>query len=571
MEEFMKRFKTFTVVLVILLCLYGVAVGCKVDSDSNTNPNTDSNTDEATVKSIRLLYSGGAITGDSLTEGLSATALNRFTANVQVTGGASKDFTLTSSDAAVASVSGKTVTLVAAGRTTLTATAKNDTSKTHTVTLNVVDDTPPAYSMPYHITNNFGEDSSSEFLAQWHNDSGVTEQKLQIVPETGDFANAREITVTGTEFNTAGTVRGEYTARNVFRAHVTGLNLNTRYKYRIGNWGKWSDTFHHLTSGGRNTDFSFTVIADPQSSTLADNDYLRAALQAANDYDEDNRFFLNGGDIVNNTSRPSELNDYTSVANEFNKYRPIAATQGNHDTYSNVGSDVYRFGESMVFNAFVTFPYNGCEPDKNKSQSYYFYYNKVLVIMLNTMVGNSPLNTPSGTSQGLAAHNAQADWLKTILEKNREENKSKYIIVATHVSPFSGRSSERWLTPEVRQAYGKIFTDYEVDIVFAGHDHLYARSNPIKITGSNTALSALNFEPTPNGTIYSIAGSTGPKFYAQDAGFAAEMYFPKITRTIADVDPGVFVNVKVTGERLSVTAKRVDGMIIDVYEVEAKR
>jgi len=561
----MKRFKTTAIFLLVLLCLFTAAVSCKSDTDSNSNQ------DEATVKTIRLLYGGGAIT-DSLTESLSAGTMNKFTATVQVTGGASKDFTLTSSVPTVAAVSGKTVTLIAAGETTLTAVSTADSTKTHSVKLYVVEDNPADYPAPYYITNNFGEDASSELLAQWHNASSVASQKLQIVPESGDFANAKTITVTGTEFNTAGTVRGEYTARNVFRAHVTGLNPNTRYKYRMGDWGKWSPEFKHLTAGGRNTDFSFTVVADPQSSSLADNDYMRVALQKANEFDADNRFFLNCGDIVNNTSRPSELNDYTTVANEFNNERPIAATQGNHDTYSNVGSDVYRFGESMVFNAFVTFPDNGCEPVKHKSQSYYFYYNKVLVIMLNTMVGNSDLSVTSGTSQGAAAHNAQVAWLKELLEKDRAENKSKYIIIATHVSPFSGRSSERWLTPEVRASYGKICTDYGVDIFFAGHDHLYARSYPIKITGTNTALTALDFGPTSGGTIFTIAGSTGPKFYAQDTGFAAEAYFKgKITRTIEDVSNGVYVNVKVTDEKLSVLAKRVDGTLLDSYEVEAKR
>jgi predicted phosphodiesterase len=551
----MSRFKILGVVLVILLCLYGIVAGCKADSDtnSNTDSNTDINTDEATVKSIRLLYSGGVITGDSLTEGLSAATMNKFTANVQVTGGASKSFTLESSNPVVASVSGKTVTLAAAGQTILTATAAGDTSKKHAVTLYVVDDTPPAYPAPYYITNNFGEDASSEFLAQWHNDSNVTAQKLQIVPETGDFANAIEITAEGEAFQTSGS-KGIYALRDVFRVHITGLNPNTRYKYRMGNWGKWSDTFYHLTSGGHNTDFSFTVITDPQSSTSAD---MAEALRAANEFDADNRFFLNCGDLVEQIGySPNEIVYYTNVSNEFNRYKPIVATQGNHDTYDTSMSYNFVYDEATVFNAFVTFPDNGCQPDKTKSQSYYFYYNKVLFIVLSTTVSNTQ-------------HTVQAEWLKNILKNDRDNELSKFRIVITHVGPLGNHYYEDYHVKLTRSTYGKIFSDYDVDIVFYGHDHTYGRTKPMKF-GTNTELSALDFGPTPNGTIYSIAGSPGPKFYGKETGSTADDYFQKLTNTTAEISPGIYVNVKVTGEKLSVTAKYKDGRMLDIYEVERK-
>jgi hypothetical protein len=423
-------------------------------------------------------------------------------------------------------------------------------------------------SKPYNITNNFGEDSSSELVAQWHNSGSIETQKLQIAPKTGDFSKAQTITVTGRVFEGEAGSIGEFEARNVFRAEVTGLSPNTPYKYRMGDTGAWSETYYHVTSSGAADNFSFTVVSDPQSGAHSD---MRNTLRAADAFDPESRFYLMGGDVVDEIGKnPAEIVSYTNVASEFNKYRPIAATQGNHDTYYDNGTDnQYRFGESTVFNAFVTFPDNGWDThaDKaNRSQSYYFYYNKVLFIILNTLAtGNN-----AGTAE--PNHAKQAEWLKKILEDDRAHNLSRYRIVLSHISPLSGRNTDRWLTPGVRAAYGKICTDNDVDIFFAGHDHVYGRSNPIKI-GTNTALNSINFNETPGGTIFTIVSATGPKFYTIDNAADVAKYFPV---KADDSRPGVYVNVKVTAEKLIVTAMKLlsdgtgPGTELDTYEVAVK-
>jgi hypothetical protein len=352
---------------------------------------------------------------------------------------------------------------------------------------------------------------------------------------------------------------------------VTGLNPNTRYKYRIGNSLAWSDEFSHLTSSRSAADFSFTVATDPQNGT---HTVISTRFREANAYDNDNRFFLICGDLVDQIgSRPAEIVSYTEAANEFNIERPIVATQGNHDTYDTSGDYNFVFGEATVFNAFVTFPDNGWDThaDKaNRGQSYYFYYNKVLVIMLNTTA------TGNDVGKGSPNHTRQAVWLKDILENDRTNGLSRYRIVATHVGPLLNHYYEDYYGRDMRAAYGKIFSDYDVDIVFNGHDHTYARSNPIKI-GADTAITAINFNTTAGGTIYSIAGSTGPKFYDEltpmPAGSRVDECFPKRTRTQAELSPGMFINVKVTGEKLSVTAIRSTGSgttVLDTYEVARK-
>jgi len=563
----MKKFKTLAVVLVISLCLFGVMTGCN-EPDSGTE--------------LKLKCNDQNI-GNSLSVDLSDGPL-AFTANI--------DFTLASSNTEVAAVSGKTVTLVKAGEATITATAGD---KKQDITLNVEEITAAGIPVPYFITNNFAQDTSTGLIAQWHNDTTVATQKLQIAPETGGFGNAKTITVTGNKFEGTDATIGNYEARNIFRTEVTGLSPKTRYKYRMGDKGAWSEIYYHLTSSGVADDFSFTVASDPQAPT---HGRMGETLQAADDFDPDNRFYLMGGDIVDYIgAQPSEIASYTNAASAFNKYKPIAATQGNHDTYYAIpsienGGEVgntnnYRFGESTVFNAFVTYPANGrvkgADETNNTSQSYYFYYNKVLIVVLNTFAEKGPSHaTPTGPDPD---YSAEAEWLKGVLEKDKKGNLSRYKIVLTHVSPFSGRSVERWLADLTRAAFGKICTDYNVDIFFAGHCHVYTRSNPIKIVGTtkeDSTLDKQNFNITPNGTIFSIVSATGPKFYGLDnpstdpyvdndnKGGTGQYYVIQVSEGASSTGAGIYVNVKVTAAKLSVTAKRYDGTVLDTYDVLKK-
>ena len=560
----MNKIKTLPLALILLLCLGTVMTAC---GESDSESEVDS------VTSIRLLYKGAAIPGNEIIEDFEAGKTLTFTADVQVTGKASKDFTITSSSESVASISGKTVTIITAGQTLITATAADDENKRHAIRLyiddsNYVSDDP----VPYFITNNFAEDSSTAFLVQWHNDVSMETQTLQIVKEESNFMTARNITVNGELFEATGLI-GEFEARNIFKTEVSGLSPATRYKYRVGSMGAWSDIFYHTTSGGPYKDFSFTVVSDPQAAV---HTQMVETLTAANAFDPDNRFFVMCGDIVNEIGRnPAEIASYTNAANEINKERPIAATQGNHDTYYKEGSDYYKPGNAKIFNAFVTFPENGWDqsphagPDRSKS--YYFYYNDVLVIMLNTFATDNATD-PSNTATTNFIHTKQIAWLQEILDADRAEGRSKYTIIATHGPLFSARNGEldRYPATTMRANYGKLCADYGVDIFFGGHDHVYARTDPIKI-GSNTATAGINFNAVDGGTVYSIVGATGPKMYQIAANVDLSPYYKAWFSQPSDASPGIFVNVKVTEEKLIVTARVVDKSDpIDTYEVPAK-
>jgi hypothetical protein len=448
-------------------------------------------------------------------------------------------------------------------------------SSSVTVTANFEDIYVPS-KPPRFITNSYGEDSSKELLVQWHNNDEVTAQTLKIVRAAGSFDHPdRTISPIPKTFVSTGLV-GEYTSRNVFNADITDLSQGTLYKYRIGaDATGWSQVYYHQTSRGSAANFSFTVVADSQDASELQT-HMKDTLRVANEFDSDNRFFLHCGDVVEQIgSSPEQITYYTNAASDFNIQRPIITTQGNHDTYDIYGGNTYqdKKSEATVFNNFMTFPKNGWEtrgPDK--SQSYYFYYNDVLFIMINTLIEYDKFAT-------------QAAWLREVLAADRAGNKSRFTIVATHKGPFGNHYYEDGDIKWVRRTFGKIFSDYNVDLVFSGHDHTYCRTNPIKLTGTTeedsdylSLLVANNvFNATPNGTIYSIPGATGKKLYGELAGVIDPLWdtvYVRRTRTEADVNGGVFVNIKVTADKLTVTARRTnnnaDKYLPDVYEVTRK-
>ena len=412
---------------------------------------------------------------------------------------------------------------------------------------------------PMYITNNFGGDASSELVVQWQNEDGSTNQRIQITTEDDtDFTYAHNIDASYRKLDINTSSVGQYDKNGVYKVVVTDLEPNTKYIYRVGANDAWSQTYNHLTADTDSSEFSFTVTSDPQAASHTE---FKATMRRANEYDPENRFAFMCGDLVDDMGkRPNEIKSYTEAASEFNKDRIIACTEGNHDTYLNVsGSNVYQFGEATMFNAFTTQPDNGfVKDDVTKGNSYYFRYNNVLFVTLNTLIADE-------------SYEPQADWLIDVLNENIDAD---YIIATMHIGPFAGKDDREWKEPKVRQYFLPIFAEYKVDAVFYGHDHTYGRSNPLKFTGKETAneLKTIDTTPVEDGTIFSMVGATGPKFYSLDHN----LYQDNIFAVRGEANPGSFVNVKVEEDQLTVNALKLpannqgDLISLDSYTIPKK-
>jgi Calcineurin-like phosphoesterase/F5/8 type C domain len=104
-------------------------------------------------------------------------------------------------------------------------------------------------------------------------------------------------------------------------------------------------------------------------------------------------------------------------------------------------------------------------------------------------------------------HGAQTTWLQQALMAMRTAGSGiDFIVVYMHASPYStnmGHASDAG----VRDAWGKLFDSYQVDVVISGHNHCYERTLPIR-AGQPTATTAASVDSS-KGTSYITAGGGG--------------------------------------------------------------
>ena len=424
----------------------------------------------------------------------------------------------------------------------------------------------PETPEPPYISSNFGVDASTQLLVCWQNDTDIEEQQLQITLKSdADFSNADTITttgigayaVTGKEFHSPKEGfpnTGNYPSRNIFRVQVNGLEPGTEYMYRVGDSTLWSQTRYHTTADNSPT-FSFGMFSDPQDGTgLATG--LAAALLKSQAYDPNIKFYLMMGDITESIASEKLIKGYFNAAKPYMKQMPISTVQGNHDTRYTDGA-IDRFGESYIYNNFFYNTDNG--PTERKNATYYYYYNNLLIVMMDTVITAEEQVT-------------QAAWLREVLQADKDAGKSDYIIVGMHKGLFGNQYYNNADINLIKAKYGKILSDFDVDLVVFGHDHTYGRTNPLKIDEAGTVS---NFEGSANGTVYTIIGTTGPKYYkTSDTQAKRDQWavsYPNLTtQSSTEANAGVYVNVKVTDEKMSVVVRNIGGSELDSYEIAKK-
>jgi len=105
-----------------------------------------------------------------------------------------------------------------------------------------------------------------------------------------------------------------------------------------------------------------------------------------------------------------------------------------------------------------------------------------------------------------------------------------------HRSPYG--SSSHGGDEKVREDLEPVFTRHGVDLVFAGHDHVYERTVPIK------------------GVTYVVSGGGGKRLYPVG----------KSARTACSRSAHHAVLVRLDGGRLSLEAVEPDGTVFDRFD-----
>ena len=180
---------------------------------------------------------------------------------------------------------------------------------------------------------------------------------------------------------------------------------------------------------------------------------------------------------------------------------PFYATPGNHDYYDgtvDVASlNLTRANKNIRYYEVVENFKNGeggGEP--SMTEAYYsFDYSNIHFISLDTY-GYEKLG--DDYTKILAPNGIQAQWLKKDLARANANPDINWVIVFTHMPPFSGGSHNSDAESElmnIRNNLVPLLDGYKVDLVLSGHSHGYERSRLMRdhfTTSTNFMLATHN-------------------------------------------------------------------------------
>ena len=270
-----------------------------------------------------------------------------------------------------------------------------------------------------------------------------------------------------------------------------GLEENATYEYRI--YGEYYDTvgnnaieFLHddgngeaktftFTTAKSSGDFEFLAISDPQGMIQSMYDETKSAFDVINGSNKVNGydFIINAGDMVDAGSNFYQWQYALNTMIDTYANTSMFFASGNHE------AGTFAMGKYFAYTQPETVDRNGYG---EAMQDYYsFDYGDAHFIFLDT----NDATAKSGLGQ------KQYDWLVADLDATTKD----IVFVVMHKSLYStGSHANDKEVSAMRAQLVPLFTKHEVDIVFGGHDHVYA-------------------EAVVDGTLYVTLGTIGTKFY----------------------------------------------------------
>jgi len=234
-------------------------------------------------------------------------------------------------------------------------------------------------------------------------------------------------------------------------------------------WGPWS-----LDLPGSEGRFRFAVFGDSGTGSRAQLLVAKQVVRAQP------QLVIHTGDLV---YYDGAWGDYPS---KF--YEPYAALIGSVPFMPVVGNHDLRTADGAPFRRAFALPQNG--PDlPYPEHTYWFDYGDARFVAIDT----------NASAETLAEK--VAPWLGGVLADCRRRWKFVYL----HHPPYTG-CEKRGPNRKVQRALVPVFESAGVDIVFAGHNHLYERTHPL-LRG--------RIVPAGQGVVYVVTGAGGASRYAE--------------------------------------------------------
>lgn len=289
---------------------------------------------------------------------------------------------------------------------------------------------------PYGLMSHASANGGVEHSVTWFTNPGAAAQMLQYKLEGSEVWTTVDAKSERMTFS-----KGGNTMVSVHSAMVTGLDCGKTYVYRVGDGTVWSAEYTFQAKAENGTT-RFFVLGDIQTEDLADVQGIVAQLK-----DQGYEFAIQTGDAVDDAT---SYTDWMGIAELFGAgslgQTDVIHVLGNHE----FAGDANTRNSTMIYN-LPTIGYGG---------HYSVVYGDVYVAVINY----------TSNRQELAA---ALEWLKA----DAAAADAPWKVLTIHQPPYytnvSGGNAEiHDLVPAAAEAAG-------IDFVFSGHDHSYARTEPL--------------------------------------------------------------------------------------------
>ena len=333
------------------------------------------------------------------------------------------------------------------------------------------------------------------------------------------------------------TLQSDIDISNFFGVTTRSLKPGTKYRYTVGSDEHRSAEFTFETEPLNLTKFKFLIISDHQKGAPLErpdytviNDLLRLALKKHPDC----RFILTAGDNCDNGQNELQWNGMFSGLAGIIESIPFMMSTGNHDNRGfirylpqPVGKFYLQHADYFDAQFEHAYPKNG--PEGFETENYSFDYGNAHFLVM-----------------GINAPEKVAPWAYDDLRHSDKPWK-----IATYHFPIypvmpEGQNDDAypWLRKPIESG--------RADIVFAGHEHSFARTFPIKDDQM--------FDRPSQGTVHYIMGNSGRNIFTSNAQKVWHSCFYPQEELVAMVSVA-----EIDGDVMTITAYLDDGRIADRF------
>ncbi len=313
----------------------------------------------------------------------------------------------------------------------------------------------------------------------------------------------------------------------IYSCTIANLKPASLYKFRIIS-GERATSWQDLRTSG-DGEFQMLIFADSQCEHY--EVWQRTADIAAKNF-PDAELVTVIGDLVDNGEADYQWRAWHLASTKLLSGKIFAPVMGNHECY---GVDWLNALPTGYLNQF-DLPDNG-----SKNFGGYFYsfdYGAAHFFVLNTQFTELDDFKPNLQS-------AQEYFLR----RDAATVNRPWKIVLMHKDIYNYARDD--FDADIADRFLELFDELEIDLVFTGHLHTYRNRGKIFARKKSS-----------HGTTYILCGRAGDQKYVEPNSAIDDVTFPNLRG-----EPESFIALNISADELHLTARTVDGEILDDFTI----